>query len=135
MSDREALYAAILAQPDEETPRLLYADWLEENGQPKAAQYIRAACELARLDDDDPSLATFPTETPSFWADVEPRVAKRQALARVAVPDDHARAELARLPKLAGVATGGKGVAGNPFRRGFVERACFKSADHFVKHA
>jgi uncharacterized protein (TIGR02996 family) len=32
MSDREALYAAILAHPDDDTPRLVFADWLQEHG-------------------------------------------------------------------------------------------------------
>lgn len=135
MTDRDALYAAILAHPDEDTPRLLYADWLEEHGQAKAANYIRAACELARLDDDDPSLAAFPTEGPAFWLDIEPEVARRQALAAVGLPRDHAKTELARLPKRGGVATGGYGAPGDPFRRGFVERACFKTAADFVRHA
>jgi uncharacterized protein (TIGR02996 family) len=27
-----ALYAAILAHPEEDTPRLMYADWLDEQG-------------------------------------------------------------------------------------------------------
>jgi uncharacterized protein (TIGR02996 family) len=41
MSDDEALLAAILAHPDEDTPRLMYADWLQENGQPERAEFIR----------------------------------------------------------------------------------------------
>jgi uncharacterized protein (TIGR02996 family) len=41
-SDRDALLSAILAQPDEDTPRLIYADWLQENGQPERADFIRA---------------------------------------------------------------------------------------------
>ncbi len=32
MSDGEALLKAILEQPDDDTPRLVYADWLQENG-------------------------------------------------------------------------------------------------------
>lgn len=32
MSDEEALLAAIVANPDEMTPRLVYADWLDEGG-------------------------------------------------------------------------------------------------------
>jgi len=31
VTDGDALLAAILAAPDEDTPRLMYADWLEEN--------------------------------------------------------------------------------------------------------
>src|SRR3990172_3974329 len=41
MSDGTALVAAILAEPDEDTPRLVYADWLDENDQPEWAEYIR----------------------------------------------------------------------------------------------
>ena len=44
MSDEAALLAAILAHPDEDTPRLMYADWLQENGQPERAEFIRIQC-------------------------------------------------------------------------------------------
>jgi uncharacterized protein (TIGR02996 family) len=44
MSDEEALLAAILAHPDEDTPRLMYADWLDEHGQPERAEFIRIQC-------------------------------------------------------------------------------------------
>jgi uncharacterized protein (TIGR02996 family) len=49
MGDGEALLRAILDQPKEETPRLVYADWLEENGQPERAEFIRVQVELARM--------------------------------------------------------------------------------------
>jgi uncharacterized protein (TIGR02996 family) len=45
MSDESALLAAILAHPDEDTPRLMYADWLQENGQPERAEFIRSQIE------------------------------------------------------------------------------------------
>lgn len=41
MSDRAALLSAIRAHPDEDTPRLVYADWLDENGEPDRAKLIR----------------------------------------------------------------------------------------------
>lgn len=49
MTDREALLAAILANPAEDTPRLVFADWLEENSQPERAEFIRVQVELARI--------------------------------------------------------------------------------------
>ena len=49
MSDETALLAAIVAFPDEDTPRLVYADWLQEDGQPDRAEFIRVQCEYARL--------------------------------------------------------------------------------------
>ncbi len=48
MSDRDSLIAAILANPDEDTPRLMFADWLDEHGDPARAEFIRVQCELAR---------------------------------------------------------------------------------------
>ncbi|HEY1186518.1 MAG TPA: TIGR02996 domain-containing protein [Gemmata sp.] len=41
MSDEDALLAAISAHPDEDTPRLAYADWLDEHGDPDRAEFIR----------------------------------------------------------------------------------------------
>lgn len=34
MTDGDALLAAVIAHPDEDTPRLVYADWLDENAGP-----------------------------------------------------------------------------------------------------
>ena len=48
MSDHDALVAAICDQPDEDTPRLVYADWLDENDRPEQAAFVRAQVELAR---------------------------------------------------------------------------------------
>ena len=49
-SDRDALLAGILADPDADLPRLVFADWLEETGHPAncaRAEYIRLAIEFA----------------------------------------------------------------------------------------
>lgn len=67
MTDGEALLAAILAQPAEDTPRLVYADWLQENGQPERAEFIRVQCKLARTPEPEyktissllPDVATY----------------------------------------------------------------------------
>jgi uncharacterized protein (TIGR02996 family) len=45
---------AILANPDDDTPRLVYADWLDENGNPERAEFIRVQIELAKLSRWDP---------------------------------------------------------------------------------
>ena len=42
-----ALLEAVLAQPSDDAPRLAYADWLEERGDPRG-EFIRVQCELAR---------------------------------------------------------------------------------------
>ncbi|MDY3555634.1 TIGR02996 domain-containing protein [Gemmata sp. JC717] len=48
MNDHDALLRAIGEQPEEDTPRLMYADWLEEQGQPERADFVRNQVELAR---------------------------------------------------------------------------------------
>ncbi|MBN9120917.1 MAG: TIGR02996 domain-containing protein [Planctomycetes bacterium] len=48
MSDRDALQAAICAEPDEDTPRLAFADYLDEFDDAPRAAFIRAQVELAR---------------------------------------------------------------------------------------
>src|SRR5262249_53512138 len=55
MSDEKALLAAIWANPHEDAARLVYADWLQENGQPERAEFIRVQCELAQFDEWDES--------------------------------------------------------------------------------
>jgi uncharacterized protein (TIGR02996 family) len=52
MTDGEALFAAILAEPDEDTPRLVYADWLDENDDPARAEFIRVQVAMARAPTD-----------------------------------------------------------------------------------
>jgi len=49
MTDGDALHAAILAAPDDDTPRLVYADWLQENDRPERAEFIRLQIAMARL--------------------------------------------------------------------------------------
>jgi uncharacterized protein (TIGR02996 family) len=54
MARESAFLADIIEHPDDDAPRLIFADWLEENGDPDRAEFIRLQCRLARLDDDDP---------------------------------------------------------------------------------
>jgi uncharacterized protein (TIGR02996 family) len=52
MSDdtEAALLAAIRAAPDDDAPRLVYADWLTERGDPRG-EYIALACAFAKSHD------------------------------------------------------------------------------------
>jgi uncharacterized protein (TIGR02996 family) len=57
MKDHDAFIRAILADPDDDALRLVYADWLEEHGNPDdaaRAEFIRTQMDLASLADDDP---------------------------------------------------------------------------------
>jgi uncharacterized protein (TIGR02996 family) len=60
MSDALALVAAIRSAPDDDAPRLVYADWLDEHGQPERAEFIRVQCGLART--ETPALLKRETE-------------------------------------------------------------------------
>lgn len=53
--EERALLAAIIADRDDDTVRLAYADWLDEHDQPERADYIRVQCAVARLVIDDPA--------------------------------------------------------------------------------
>jgi uncharacterized protein (TIGR02996 family) len=48
MTEREALLRAVCESPDDDTPRLVFADWLDEHGEPERAEFIRVQIELAR---------------------------------------------------------------------------------------
>lgn len=50
-SDEAALLAAIIAQPEEDTPRLVYADWLQEHGQESRATFIRVQVAIAVIEE------------------------------------------------------------------------------------
>ena len=49
MSDHAAFLNAVLERPDDDLPRLVYADYLDETGEPNRAEFIRVQIELARL--------------------------------------------------------------------------------------
>src|SRR5262245_13490092 len=48
-AEQAALLAAIIADPDEDTPRLVYADWLQEHGDEEQAAFIRESIKLALM--------------------------------------------------------------------------------------
>ena len=83
MDDGYALLRAIEADPDEDTPRLAYADWLDEHAATDAdrarAEFIRVQCELARVATDDERRAALNVREReavapwcSVWADQLP---------------------------------------------------------------
>jgi uncharacterized protein (TIGR02996 family) len=57
MSAEQGLLAEIFAHPDDDTPRLVYADWLDEHGDESAqarADLIRVQIDLSRLEEKHP---------------------------------------------------------------------------------
>lgn len=105
MSERKLL-KAVLAAPDEDAPRLTYADWLAVNGQPARAELIRVQIELARLEAAaEPDADSAPEETQLYGRAEE-------------LLDEHAwHLGLRRIP---GIEWGGGPHHG--FERGFMAR-------------
>src|SRR5687768_1025238 len=46
MGEREALLRTVCENPDDDLPRLVFADWLDEHGEPERAEFIRIQIEL-----------------------------------------------------------------------------------------
>lgn len=51
--EHDALLEAVLAAPDDDVPRLIYADWLEDRGQPERAEFIRLQIDDQRDPNDE----------------------------------------------------------------------------------
>lgn len=50
MDVESSLLAGIAAHPHDDTPRLVYADWLDENGHSLRAEFIRVQCAVKHLE-------------------------------------------------------------------------------------
>lgn len=61
MTDRECFLAAVRRNPWDDTPRLVYADWCDEHGEPERAEFIRVQCEIAGL---NPAVLEIVESTP-----------------------------------------------------------------------
>ncbi|MBX2799929.1 MAG: TIGR02996 domain-containing protein [Myxococcales bacterium] len=104
----QQLIDAVRADPDADGPRLVYADWLEEQGQLDRAQVVRAQLAEAQLPSWD--LAGLHHRIDVLrWA------------------RDHAAAWRRGLPRLEGVTWG-------PRVRGFVGHATFDDTTTFAQH-
>lgn len=67
----EAILQSVLAEPEDDTPRLVYADWLEETGGPEEqarADFIRVQIELARLPKNDKGAKRLRAREKELWA-------------------------------------------------------------------
>jgi uncharacterized protein (TIGR02996 family) len=97
----DGLLAAARAEPDDDTPRLVLADWLEENGDPAWAEFIRAQCRMARLADDwgRPGAVGYWAEEPEAVAAACPEFAALAARAE-ALLAEHGPRWAAKLPGL-----------------------------------
>jgi uncharacterized protein (TIGR02996 family) len=61
------LLGAVLAKPDDDAPRLAYADWLADNRQPERAEFIRLQIERARRPRRDPTRLCYGDRELALW--------------------------------------------------------------------
>jgi uncharacterized protein (TIGR02996 family) len=74
MTHDEAFLRSIRERPQDDAPRLIYADWLEEQGgveRSARAALIRAQCRLAALPEDDPARESLEDEEAELLAEYE----------------------------------------------------------------
>jgi uncharacterized protein (TIGR02996 family) len=109
MTDLGALLAAIAADPADDTVRLAYADYLEENGDELRAEFVRLQVELASRNPGDPAN--------------RPLVVRNLQLLR-----DHVPRWRAELPHLIGIEWG-------DFNRGLIEEVEADTEWGITQHA
>lgn len=107
--DNQSFIQAIQTNPSDEIPRLIYADWLDERGDPRG-ELIRVQCEIARSPEND---------------------LKRKQLAQRAdeLLEDYGETWLEPLREL-----GALGVSTRCFHLGMLEHLKI-SAEDFLEHA
>ncbi len=66
-SPHDALYRAICAHPDEDTPRLAFADLMDEVGDHRRAHFIRTQIALAALPPEDPDAVAVRRADPDLF--------------------------------------------------------------------
>jgi len=112
--EQSALLRTICEEPGDDTPRLVYADWLEEHGQSERAEYIRTQIEMARLVDEA-------NGRPEWFPDIEQRrsVLSQRCTQILNVYEDNWRGEWREIP----------GVYRRYFHRGFRDHVELDDAD------
>jgi uncharacterized protein (TIGR02996 family) len=137
MSDRAALYAAVCANPDDDTPRLVFADWLQEHGEEKRAAFIRAEVENHNRQNADTPAATvwrffkdcnFDDLGNIDWSQVAAELGELQAAERAAKKSRYSLKKKSEgLPRV-------KGVEFREVERGFYSAVWVKNTESFVKN-
>jgi uncharacterized protein (TIGR02996 family) len=96
MVDDGAFLQAILAAPADDVPRLVYADWLEDRGDPRA-EFLRLSCKLTELAPTDPTASRLGARLNELALTLEPDWV---ALVRRQPVEDTIEAALERLESL-----------------------------------
>jgi uncharacterized protein (TIGR02996 family) len=91
----DCLLAAVRAEPDDDAPRLVLSDWLEEHGDQARAEFIRVQCQMTRAAaawgrNESPTWNRFDQQGREV-ADLDPEYAALHARARALVAEHGAR--------------------------------------------
>src|SRR5947207_10699571 len=79
MPQEEAFLVAIRDDPDDDLHRLAWADWLDDRGDTRRADFIRASVRLAALAEDDPARDALEDEADDLLEGHDARWAGRVA--------------------------------------------------------
>jgi uncharacterized protein (TIGR02996 family) len=71
MTQDQAFLQAIIQNPDDDSLRLIFADWLDERGDPRG-EFIRVQCQLANLPSGDPRLPELEAREKELLAKYSP---------------------------------------------------------------
>src|SRR5262245_17600983 len=69
--EQRGLLDAVAAHPDDDHDRRVYADWLEDHGDPPRAEFVRLQLALARLPEDHPARTALLTRERGLLLDHE----------------------------------------------------------------
>jgi uncharacterized protein (TIGR02996 family) len=73
MSEADSFLWAILDNPDDDGPRLVFADWLDEHGESAHAEFIRVQCALAAHPDEDDQWLAWKVREEELWGALRER--------------------------------------------------------------
>jgi uncharacterized protein (TIGR02996 family) len=73
VNEQDALLEAISATPDDDTPRLVYADWLDEHGEGVYASFIRLQIARARIRTKTPERDRLLKQETAAWRKLKRR--------------------------------------------------------------
>src|SRR4051794_16651783 len=105
----DGLLKDIIENPEDDAPRLIYADWLDDNGEAERAEFIRAQIELSRTSERAPRRKELLAREAELW-------------------ERHGESWRSQLPAL-------RGVKWLDWSRGFVWGVRIDSASAFRSHA
>ena len=71
--EADAFLDAIFDHPNDDTPRLVYADWLQEHGEEPLAEFVRARCAIALLGNHQPRPLQLREREKKAWEAIKNR--------------------------------------------------------------